>query len=174
MTKKIIQHVKGNNRYYVFSLMFFFIGIFLTLSIDSVRYTQYVEPKMVEMDPRIAYQEMLNDKDGYSFFDVRSIGEYENLHASSSTSVPIVQLYDKWHTLPRSKDHKIYLICTSGRLAAVAYGYLQLHGFTNIVHITGGVQNWTTLNVPVVAKPIFLDKNFTSDKPVELPAPIIN
>lgn len=171
---KIKQHIVSYKVHYVIGIGLFIFGIFTTLSLDVLRYTKYVEPRMVEVDPRVAYQEMLNDKDGYLFFDVRSIGEYNNLHASSSTSVPIAQLYDKWQTLPRSKDTKIYLICTSGRLAAVAYGYLQLHGYRNLVHVTGGIQNWVNLDVPVVAKPIFLDPNFTADKPVVIPTPIVN
>jgi rhodanese-related sulfurtransferase len=168
--KKVMQHLKLYSVYYGLALAFFAVGILTTLSVDAMRYTKYVEPTMVEMDPRVAYQEMSANPDGYLFFDVRSIGEYNNLHAALSTSFPIANLYDQWRTLSRSSDKKIYLICSSGRLAGVAYGYLQLHGFRNLVHITGGVQNWTNLGVPVVAKPVFPDRNFTADKPIQVSA----
>lgn len=164
--RKILNNFQKHSILF-FAVLFFFVGLLVALTFDQVRYTKYVEPEMVEMDPRVAYQEMLANPDEYLFFDVRTLGEYTNLHASSSENVPIQQLYDKWKTLPRS-DKKIYLICTSGKLAAVAYGYLQLHGFTNLIHVTGGIQNWSNLNVPVVAKPIFVDRNFSLDKPVEI------
>lgn len=168
--KKIMQHIKLYRIYYGFIPLFFVLGILATLSIDAIRYTKYVQPETVEMDPRVAYQEMQDDKDGYLFLDVRSIGEYNNLHSILSTSFPIANFYDQWRTLDRSSNKKIYLICSSGRLAGVAYGYLQLHGFRNLVLIKGGVQNWTNLGLPVVAKPIFPDKNFTADKPIEVSA----
>jgi rhodanese-related sulfurtransferase len=161
---------KGKNRSLYYQVVLFFcFGILATLSIETIRYTKFVEPSTVEMGPREVYQTIVDNPDEALFFDVRTIGEYTNLHASSSVSVPIQQLYDKWKTLPRS-GKKIYLICSSGRLAAIAYGYLQLHGFTNLVHVTGGMQNWVDLGVPVVAKQIFVDPNFSLDKPVIMPS----
>ena len=168
--KKVTQHMKLYRGYYGLAVVFLTIGILTTLSVDIIRYTKYVQPKTVEMDPQAVYQEMQDDKDGYLFLDVRSIGEYKNLHAVLSTSFPIANFYDQWRTLDRSSNKKIYLICSSGRLAGVAYGYLQLHGFRNLVLVTGGIQNWTNLGLPVVATPVFPDKNFTSDKPIEVSA----
>lgn len=133
-----------------------FIGIALALSFEIIRYTKYVEPKMVEISPKDAYQEMLKAGTGnYLFIDVRTIAEYNNLHASSSISKPIADLYNEWRNgLPR-KDKEIYIICTSGRLAAIAYGYLQLHGYRNIKHVTGGISHWVHEGQPVVAKDVF-------------------
>jgi rhodanese-related sulfurtransferase len=52
-------------------------------------------------------------------------------------------------------NKRIFLICTSGRLAGVAYRYLEHFGYRNIVHIDGGVQGWVSEGQPVVAKNIF-------------------
>jgi rhodanese-related sulfurtransferase len=100
---------------------------------------------------------MLSSGSGnFLFFDVRSLKEYNELHAADSKSVPIADLYNLWRSdIPRSKDTQVYLICTSGRLAAVAYDFLQFHGFTNIKHIKWGISNWITEDQPVVAKSIF-------------------
>lgn len=151
-----------------FALLFVIVGVLLSLSFDSIRYTKYVEPQMVEMDPRVVYETIQANPEKALFLDVRTPGEYTALHASTSISFPIQKLYDAWRTMPRT-DKKIYVICTSGRLAAVAYGYLQLHGFRNIVHVTGGIQNWVDEGLPTQGKPIFVDKNFSLDKPVDLP-----
>jgi rhodanese-related sulfurtransferase len=95
-----------------------------------------------------------SSSDNTLFIDVRSPKEYNELHAEGSINIPIADLYDKWkNELPREgKD--IYLICTSGRLASVAYGYLQIHGFTNLKHIEGGVSNWVSEKQPTVSKKI--------------------
>jgi rhodanese-related sulfurtransferase len=159
--KNITHHFKLYKYLYIVAIVGILGGIFLTLSVDAIRYTQYVEPHMVEMEPTVAYQEMLANPKGYLFLDVRTPAEYESAHASSSVNVPIAQLFDLWKTLPRTDDKKIYLICTSGRLAGVAYGYLQLHGFRNIVHIQGGIQNWISEGMPIISKPLFTDPKQT-------------
>lgn len=164
---EVIVHIKKNKVMYSIGVLCLVIGALLTLSIENIRYTKYVPPKTVEMDPREAYEEILKDPENSIFFDVRTAGEYNNLHASTSVSMPIANLYDNWRTLPRS-GKTIYLICTTGRLAGVAYGYLQLHGFTNIVHVTGGINQWIDEGLPTVAKQLFLDKDFMLDIPVNI------
>ncbi len=131
--------------------------ILLTLYIPSIRYTQYVEPTRVEVTPTQARTEMMTSGTGnYLFFDVRSLKEYNELHALGSTSVPIADLYNLWRdNLPRDSKKQIYLICTSGRLAAVAYDFLEHHGFRNIKHIEWGISQWISENQPVVAKKLF-------------------
>ena len=52
-------------------------------------------------------------------------------------------------------DKRIFLICTSGRLAGIAYRYLEHFGYRNIVHIDGGVQNWINEGQPVITKNVF-------------------
>lgn len=129
----------------------------LALYTPSIRYTQYIEPSRVEISPSEARAEMVTSGTGnYLFFDVRSLKEYNELHALDSTSVPIADLYNLWRSdLPRSSDKQIYLICTSGRLAAVAYDFLQHHGYRNIKHIKWGISQWISENQPVVTRNIF-------------------
>ena len=138
------------------ALIFIALWVILSLQVERIRYTQYIEPYRVEISPKNTYAAISRSWSGkYLFFDVRSRKEYDELHASWAESVPIADLYDRWKTLPRWDDTPIYLICTSGRLAAVAYGYLQIHGFHNIRHIEGGISNWVSENQPVVVKKLF-------------------
>jgi rhodanese-related sulfurtransferase len=132
------------------------LGICIALFVPSIRFTQYVEPVRFEVSPTQARAEMLASGSGhYLFFDVRSLKEYNELHAMDAKSVPIADLYNLWRSdLPRT-DKQIYLICTSGRLAAVAYDFLEHHGYRNIRHIEWGIQQWIVENQPVVAKDIF-------------------
>lgn len=129
----------------------------LALYTPTIRYIHYIEPTRVEISPTDARAEMLMSGSGnYLFFDVRSLKEYNELHSLDSTSVPIADLYNLWRNdLPRDTKKQIYLICTSGRLAAVAYDFLEHHGFGNIKHIEWGLSQWITENQPVVAKNVF-------------------
>lgn len=133
------------------------LGIIIAVSVPAIRFTHYVEPTRVEISPTDARAEMIASWSGnYLFFDVRSLKEYTELHATDSKSVPIADLYDLWRDqLPRSSDKQIYLICTSGRLASVAYDFLQLHGYRNIKHIEWGISQWISESQPVVAKDVF-------------------
>ena len=153
------KNVKLYATHILICVVFLFVGAFTVLTFESMRYTKYVEPKILEIEPKKAYEIMSSQKPNeYLFFDVRSPEEYSNLHAVLAENVPIAKLFDMWRTLPRDSDKKIYLICTGGRLAGVAYGFLQLHGFRNIVHIRGGLQNWVDQGVPTVMKPVFPSK----------------
>jgi rhodanese-related sulfurtransferase len=154
--------------YFMVALGLVVLGGLITLSFETLRYTKYVTPSTREMDPAVAYSIMSKQSpDEYLFFDVRTEGEYNKIHAELSKSVPIANLYSEWKTLPRDKDKKIYLICTTGRLAGVAYGFLQLHGFTNIVHVRGGIQNWVDADLPTVSRPVFYDALNSLDIPVK-------
>ena len=139
------------------SLLSMLIGILLALNIDAIRFTHYIEPTRVEVSPAQAYKEIIARWSWkYLFLDVRTLSEYNQLHASWSQSTPIADLYSLWeHDLPRSSEVPIYLICTSGRLASVAYDFLQLHGFRNIRHIEGGVTWWVSADQPIQARQVF-------------------
>ncbi len=133
------------------------IGIIITLSVPAIRFTQFVEPVRHEITPTEARKKMQESGSwNFLFFDVRSLKEYNELHAEDAKSVPIADLYNLWRNdLPRTKDKQIYLICTSGRLASVAYDFLEHHGYRNIQHIEGGIQQWITEGQPVIAKSVF-------------------
>lgn len=139
------------------TLLSIILGAMIVLLIPTIRYTQYIEPIRIEISPTNARNEMIKSGTGnFLFFDVRSLKEYDELHANDSKSVPIAELYDLWRKdLPRSKDKQIYLICTSGRLASVAYDFLEHHWYRNIKHIEWWIQQWIEENQPVTAKSIF-------------------
>ena len=132
------------------------LGVLLSLVIPYIRYNKNLPPpKIYGETPTQVYQYILANPDKYQFLDVRSKGEYETLHASSSISFPIADMYEPEKFKNIDYNKKIFLICTSGRLAGVAYRYLEHFGYRNIVHIDGGVQNWVNEGQPVVAKNIF-------------------
>ncbi len=140
------------------SVLMLIVGVSLALFTEAIRYTKYVEPALNGMEPRDVYATIrAEDPNTYLFLDVRTENEYNKIHAELSKNQPIHTLFDLWRDLPRDKNTKIYLICSGGRLAGVAYGFLQLHGFQNIVHVTGGIQNWTAQNQPTVSPSLFPD-----------------
>ena len=151
------------------------LGIGLTLMVPSLRYTDLILPKIRDIDPKIAYQNILEQKKSILLIDVRSGYEYDQAHASSSINLPIHYMYDDTHglknekgiPLPKNTNQEIYLLCTGGRLAGVAYSYLEHYGYRNITRIKGGLKNWNDEGLPVITKSLFggsyNEKSYTSN-----------
>ncbi len=120
----------------------------LTIYLTPLKFITIISPVMNEQDPKVFYADYIKHPGDYIFIDVRSPSVYLSAHAKGAINIPIENLYDEHYTLPKS-GKKIALICTTGRLAAVAYGYLQYWGFNNLIHIDGGLENWTYEGLPV-------------------------
>lgn len=128
------------------------IGMFGALSIRAIRYSPLLPPSLVEITPLQAYENIKQHPEKYMLIDVRSEYEYALAHASTSVSMPINTMFDGWTKLPMNTDKEIYLICSSGRLAGIAYFFLEHQGFRNIQRIQGGLQEWKVEGLPLISK----------------------
>jgi rhodanese-related sulfurtransferase len=132
------------------------LGVVFALVVPFLRYNKNLPPPKIDsQDPKVVYQYILDNPKGFQFIDVRSKGEYETLHATSSVSFPIADMYEPEKFKKLDYNKRIFVICTSGRLAGVAYRYLEHFGYRNIVHIDGGMQGWVSAGLPAVSKNIF-------------------
>ena len=159
MNRKIMNMLDTNvNRFVVFAIIFFTFGILFTLSLRYLKYTEYIIPTISDINPVEAYQNILKNKNDIIFIDVRSEIEYAKAHATSSVNLPIHYLYDDTHgvlngkhiPVPKNTDKTIYLTCTGGRLAGVAYSYLEHYGYRNIKRIKGGLSGWSEAGLPMI------------------------
>ena len=163
------------------AVLFILLGVVLSLSVRSVRYTDIIPPRIVDIDPTEAYENILNNPEKYIVIDVRSGNEYRNAHASSSLNLPIHYMYDDTHglpnelkvPLPKNTDQEIYLLCTGGRLAGVAYSYLEHYGYTNIKRIEGGIANWAQQGLPIITQSIFNSSEVDFNLEGELDRPYV-
>lgn len=120
----------------------------LAIYLTPLKHFDLIAPTMNEIDPKAAYTDMQQQPNDYLFIDVRDPSVYVAAHAQGAINMPIATLTTEHYTLPMS-GKKIVLICTTGQLAAVAYGYLQNWGFQNLLHITGGLNNWNNEGLPI-------------------------
>lgn len=163
--------------FFISGLLF---GLLLSLSLRGVRYTDFVLPDIVNIKPVDAYNNILNHGKDVVYIDVRSEYEYAQAHASSSVNLPIHYLYDDTHgvknekniPLPKNTNQEIYLICSGGRLAGVAYSYLEHYGYRNIKRVEGGLKGWNEAGLPMVTKGIF-DTSSISDNKALLDRPYV-
>lgn len=120
----------------------------LSIYLTPLKHLNIISPTMNEIDPAVFYQKFTANPEQYLFIDVRSPSEYAAVHPKGSINIPIADLTDMHSQLPKN-GKQIVLTCTTGRLAEVAYGYLQNWGFLNLLHITGGLQQWSLEGLPV-------------------------
>lgn len=150
----------GERSVFILSMLVTIVATALLIYLTPLRHIMLVSPTMREMDPKVFYTAFSANPDKYLLIDVRSPSIYTSAHAKGAINIPIENLYDERNSLPRS-GKQIALICTTGRLAAVGYGYLESQGFTNLIHIEGGMVNWVTEGLPVEGKNIELAASTT-------------
>jgi len=107
-------------------------------------------PTLHEIDAAQFYADFKAHPDNYIFIDVRQPSSYQNEHAQGAENIPIASLTTERDQLPKS-GKTIVLICSDGKLAAIAYGYLEHYGFHNLLHIQNGLNEWIQEKLPTVS-----------------------
>jgi hydroxyacylglutathione hydrolase len=80
--------------------------------------------------------------------DVRSQNEYDRVHIEGARHIFYGRLPDQLDDLPRAGE--IIVHCASGTRSQIASSLLQMHGFTNVSSMTGGIDAWRSAELPVV------------------------
>ena len=125
----------------------------LTVYLTPLKHLNIIDPVSNDVDPAVFYADYKVHPENYMFIDVRSPNIYDAAHARGASNMPIENMIDEHFALPKT-GKKIALICTSGRLAGIAYGYLENWGFLNLIRIKGGLENWALEGLPVDGKSI--------------------
>lgn len=74
--------------------------------------------------------------------DVRSRGEHAVAHVRGAVHVPVDELRDQLHSLPR--DRRILVYCKGGFRAHLAVRVLKANGFADVANVTGGFTSIAT------------------------------
>ncbi|MBY6277928.1 sulfurtransferase TusA family protein [Symbiobacterium thermophilum] len=93
--------------------------------------------------PHMLSNEQLAEKikdDSVAIIDVREPAEYAFGHIPGAISVPLGELEDHIHELP--KDKTIYVVCRTGTRSDLAAQKLTEKGFTNVWNVVPGMSKW--------------------------------
>jgi rhodanese-related sulfurtransferase len=84
--------------------------------------------------------------------DVRTPAEFGELHAPGARNIPLSTFQPNEFLASRNGKHgkPIYVMCRTGSRAAKACEKLAAAGCANVVHVTGGVDAWNAVGLPVV------------------------
>lgn len=124
------------------------LAVVCAVYLTPLKHINIIAPTIDDVDPSVFWGEYQNNPDKFVFIDVRASSAYRTAHAPGSENVPIPDLFDRYHDLPKS-GKEIILICTGGRESGVAYGFLEHQGFLNLKRVDGGLQRWVTQGLPM-------------------------
>lgn len=90
------------------------------------------------VDVAKAYE--LTKDQSVEIIDVRTKEEYDGGHVPNSKLLPLQEI-DAWHaSLDKNKTYLI--VCRSGNRSGQASKYLVDKGFTKVINMTGGMNQW--------------------------------
>jgi len=100
-----------------------------------------------EIDVTVLEQRL---RDGAPLIDVRQPDEYEHAHVPGAVLIPLGDVPDRVHELPRGTE--VYVICRSGKRSHTAALFMLQHGI-EAVNVAGGTLAWLDAGKPTVHGP---------------------
>ena len=100
--------------------------------------------------PQISAQELRDEikSSTYQYIIViRSESAWNKGHIEEAELLPLSDMLLKEVDLP--KEEKIIVTCRVGYRGSIGASYLQLHGYTNVHNLAGGMQAWSNAGLPL-------------------------
>jgi rhodanese-related sulfurtransferase len=85
--------------------------------------------------------------------DVRTAEEFAEGFIEGAVNIPLNELTQNLALLP-SLEQEIFVYCGSGHRSAIAMTALNLLGYSNVRSLVGGLNGWTTAELPVSTTPV--------------------
>jgi len=81
--------------------------------------------------------------------DVREPHEYAKAHIENSLNIPINKFDKRLEELEKYRDKTLIITCQTGTRSPQACKKLTKAGFENVYTLSGGMQGWQDLNLPI-------------------------
>lgn len=98
--------------------------------------------------------QLLRTQPDLTLLDVRTPGEYAELHVPRASNVPLDKLAPKklYGSGRLSKDQPVYILCHTGGRAKKAAEKFAKDGFSQAVVVEGGTLAWKEAGLPVARR----------------------
>lgn len=145
-TKNSGKKVKNNK----LPLLFGALGVFAIILVGLDRSDLLRTPDAVSLEIGVeeAYAQWEDDT---FILDVRTVEEWEEHHIEGATLIPLDTLAGAVEQLPRGQA--IIVVCRSGNRSATGRDILLAAGFTDVVSMRGGMNDWLAANYPYATGP---------------------
>ena len=86
------------------------------------------------------------------FIDLRDASDYKAGHIVEAMHIPAAKLQSRLAELEKHKNEPIVLVCKMGQQAGAAGKTLKASGFEHVYKMTGGMMEWSNLQLPTISK----------------------
>ncbi|CAA0099630.1 putative protein YibN [Halioglobus japonicus] len=103
--------------------------------------------------PSLSPQQSINmvNAEGGIFVDLRDAAEYKKGHIVGAINIPATKLAARLAELEKYKDKPVVLVCKMGQQSSAAGKQLKAENYTKVYKMSGGMMEWTNLQLPTVA-----------------------
>jgi rhodanese-related sulfurtransferase len=92
---------------------------------------------------------MVNAQQGV-FLDLRDAADYKQGHIVDAVHIPSARLGERMAELEKYRNKPIILVCKMGQQASAAGKQLKGNNFEQVYKMTGGMMEWSNLQLPTV------------------------
>jgi rhodanese-related sulfurtransferase len=92
---------------------------------------------------------LVNNQQGV-FVDLRDAAEYKKGHIVDALHIPASKVADRIAELEKFRDKPIVLVCKMGQQSGAAGKQLKAGDFDKVYKMSGGMLEWTNLQLPTV------------------------
>ena len=85
------------------------------------------------------------------FLDLRDAGDYKQGHIVDALHIPSAKLADRMPELEKFRNKPIVLVCKMGQQSGAAGKQLKANNFDKVYKMTGGMMEWSNLQLPTVS-----------------------
>ena len=117
--------------------------------------------------------ELLQGKSKFALIDVREAGEYNSSHIPDSSLISRKELEFRMDISAPVKGEKIVMCDDNGQRATLAAATLEGMGFTNVLVLDRGINQWSTEGYPTEWGSNVISKDFGERMEVEYHVPEI-
>ena len=93
---------------------------------------------------------VVNGEEGV-FVDLRDAAEFRKGHIVNAVNIPATKLPERMVELEKFKDRPVVLLCKMGQQSGAAGKQLKAAGYTKVYKMTGGMMEWSNLQLPTVS-----------------------
>lgn len=129
-------------------ILFAAFGVVLALLIANELHGHFTSGP--RLSPGAAVR-LINDRDALAI-DVRQPSEFKRGHLLDAMNIPAAKLKDRLQELSKYKDRPIIIYSGMSGGALEPVKLLRSHGFGEVYALRGGINSWTTSNLPVTIK----------------------
>ena len=94
---------------------------------------------------------LINSEQGV-FVDLRDNADFRQGHIIDTLHIPSSKLEERMAELVKYKEKPVVLVCKLGQQSGAASKQLKAAGFSRVYKMTGGMMEWSNLQLPVISK----------------------